>query len=84
MEKVAHLPPEAARAIGQGEVGAALFFSPKSAALFVACARRDGVPTDRLIAICISANTAVALHELTFAEVRIATAPNQDALLAAI
>lgn len=84
MEKAARLSPQAADAIRQGEVGAALFFSPKSAALFAECAARDGLATDRLIAICISANTAAALEKLTFAEIRIAAAPSQDALLACL
>jgi uroporphyrinogen-III synthase len=81
MEKAARLPPQAVDAIRQHEVDAALFFSPKSATLFAECTARDGLATDRLIAICISANTAAALGKLTFAEIRIAAAPNQDALL---
>ena len=84
MERAAHLPPDAANALRQGKVGAALFFSPKSAALFAECAVRDELSTDRLIAICISANTAGALKGLAFAEMRIAAAPNQTALLACI
>ena len=36
---------------------AALFFSPKSAALFAECAARDGLAANRLIAVCISSNT---------------------------
>jgi uroporphyrinogen-III synthase len=84
MEKATHLPPETLRAIRQGTVDAALFFSPKSAALFAECAARDRVAASRLIAICISANTAAALKGMNFAEVRIAAAPNQDALLALI
>jgi len=81
MEKAARLPEQAVQAIRQSEVDAALFFSPKSAALFAECVARDGLATDRLIAVCISANTAAALGKLTFAEIRIAAAPNQDALL---
>jgi uroporphyrinogen-III synthase len=84
MEKAARLPEQAVQAIRQGEVGAALFFSPKSAALFAQCAARDGLVTDHLIVICISANTADALRDLTFAETRIAAAPDQDALLACL
>jgi uroporphyrinogen-III synthase len=84
VEKSAQLPPHASRALRQGEVDAALFFSPKSAALFAECAVRDGLSTDRLIAICISANTADALKGLAFSEMRIASAPNQTALLACI
>jgi len=84
MEKAARLPPQAVAAIRQNEVDAALFFSLKSAALFAECVARDGLPTDRLIAICISAKCAAAFEKLTFAEIRVAAAPNQDALLACI
>jgi uroporphyrinogen-III synthase len=84
MEKATRLPEQAVHAIRQGEVGAALFFSPKSALLFAECVGRDGLATDRLIAICISANTADALKDLTFAEMRVAASPNQDTLLACI
>ncbi|HEV7959622.1 MAG TPA: uroporphyrinogen-III synthase [Rhizomicrobium sp.] len=81
MERGVHLPPHAAEAIRRGEIEAALFFSPKSAELFAACVARDGLSTDRMIAICISANTAKALDGLPFAEMRIAATPDQDALL---
>ncbi|HEX4370418.1 MAG TPA: uroporphyrinogen-III synthase [Rhizomicrobium sp.] len=84
MEKVARLPEQTVQAIRQGEVDAALFFSPKSAVLFAECVTRDDLATDRLIAICISANTATAFEKLTFAEIRVAAAPNQDALLACL
>lgn len=84
MEKAKRLPPQAAAAIREGALDAALFFSPKSAALFAECAARDKLSADRLIAICISANTRDALGGLKFAEIRVASAPNQDALLACI
>ncbi|HUO01375.1 MAG TPA: uroporphyrinogen-III synthase [Rhizomicrobium sp.] len=84
MEKSGHLSAEAVQAIRQGGVQAALFFSPNSAALFAECAARDGLSTDRLIAICISVNTRDALKGLSFAEMRIAAHPNQDALLACL
>ena len=44
MEKATHLSPHAAEAIRRGEIGAALFFSPKSANLFAECVARDGLP----------------------------------------
>ncbi|HXL69949.1 MAG TPA: uroporphyrinogen-III synthase, partial [Rhizomicrobium sp.] len=81
MEKATRLPEQAVQAIRQGEVEAALFFSPKSAALFAECVAKEDLTTDRLIAISISANTAQALKGLSFAEVRIASRPDQDALL---
>lgn len=84
MEKAPELPLPAVEALYKAQLHAALFFSPKSAQLFAECVARAGLSTDRLIAICISANTAQALKDLAFAEIRIAAEPNQAALLAAI
>jgi uroporphyrinogen-III synthase len=84
MEKAIDLPSHAAAAIRQDAVDATLFFSPQSAALFAACVARAGLSTARLIAVCISANTADALKGLEFSAVRIADRPNQDALLACL
>jgi uroporphyrinogen-III synthase len=75
IEKASQLPAEAARALRKGEV---------DAALFAECAARDDLSTERLAAICISANTADSLKGMAFSEVRIAAAPNQDALLACL
>ena len=69
------------RALQENAVQAALFFSPRSAQVFADCAARAGLSTARLMAVCISANTARALDGLAFAEIRIAAAPNQAALL---
>lgn len=84
MEKATHLPQHAVGAIRQGEIEAALFFSPKSAELFATCVTHDGLPLHHIVAICISANTAKALGGLSFAELRIAATPDQQALLARI
>ena len=81
---VDEMPPDAARAISQGKVDAALFFSPRSAEIFASCARRAGLATRALIAVCISDNAAKALKETEFAEIRIAAAPDQDSLLASL
>ncbi|HEY4274298.1 MAG TPA: uroporphyrinogen-III synthase [Rhizomicrobium sp.] len=78
------LPDEAVRALRDGSVKAALFFSPRSAQVFAACLERAGLAATGLTAICISANTANALTGLSFAEVRVAAAPNQSALLACL
>ena len=45
---------------------------------------QDSLPTQSLIAICISAATAAALAPLPFAQTRVANAPNQAALLACL
>jgi uroporphyrinogen-III synthase len=81
VEAAAHLPPLAVQAVQGNDVEAAMFFSPRSAQVFVDCAARAGLSTAGLTAICISANTARALEGQAFAEIRIAAAPNQSALL---
>jgi uroporphyrinogen-III synthase len=75
------LPPAARAGLSQGALDAALFFSPRSARIF--CKLAQGLPTQKLIALCISPVTANALP-LPFREVRIAAAPNQASLLARI
>ena len=84
MEKLEQLPGDVAQAIRHGDVQAALFFSPLSAGLFAECAKKSGISTDRLTAICISPGTARALTDLAFAEIRVAAEPNQAALLACL
>lgn len=79
-----HLPPEAAKALAEGVIDAALFFSPRSARIFRDCVSRENLACDSVLAACISAATAHALTPLRFAAVRIAAAPNQAALLACL
>jgi uroporphyrinogen-III synthase len=74
------LPPDAVAALAAQRVDAALFFSPRSARIFVEQAK--SLRLDALTALCISPATAKALPEDRFAAVRIAARPNQDALLA--
>jgi uroporphyrinogen-III synthase len=64
------------------EIDAALFFSARSAQVFGDCAH--GLDLSPVIAVCISESTAAALTQLSFREVRIASAPNQGALLACL
>lgn len=84
VEATADLPPTAAQALREGAVQAALFFSPRSARVFADCVTRAGLSTAGVIAVCISASTAQALAGLRFADLRVAAAPNQDALLACL
>jgi len=84
VEEAAQLPAAAADALRQGTVQAAMFFSPRSARIFADRVTEARLPTATLIALCISAATAQALEALTFAEMRIAAAPNQAALLACL
>ncbi len=79
VETARELAPEARAALSEGQVDAALFFSPRSAQVF--CELAEGLPTENLIALCISPATAKGLTR-SFGEVRTAAAPNQTALLA--
>ncbi len=79
VEAARELAPEARAALAGEQVDAALFFSPRSAQVF--CELAQGLPTEKLIALCISPATAKGLTR-PFAQVRIADAPNQAALLA--
>lgn len=73
-------------ALVDGQVRAALFFSPASALAFAGAMRRRGpAGCARLVsvtAIAISPATADALYPLPWAGIRVASAPNQDELLA--
>ena len=82
VDAAAELPAQAARALEQGQLDAALFFSPRSARIFVRLITQAGIPTSSLVAICISANTAKALEGLQFSGMRVAATPDQAALLA--
>jgi len=84
VDAAAALPGDVAAALRAGRVQAALFFSPRSAHVFAACLEKAGLTPAGVMAVCISANTACALEGLSFAEVRVAAAPNQSALLACL
>jgi uroporphyrinogen-III synthase len=74
------LPPQAAQALRDGTVDAALFFSPRSAGVFLDQA--EDLPLETVTAFCISPATAAVLPAHRFKAVAVAPAPNQDALLA--
>lgn len=80
IEPAVRLPDEAAKALVEKTLDAAMFFSPRSARIFGVLA--DGLPTENLTAFCISAATAQALTFLSFAHVAVAERPNQEAMLA--
>jgi uroporphyrinogen-III synthase len=82
IEAVTALPADARDALEKSTVDAVMFFSPVSAKIFLeVCA---GITNANLIALCISPSTADVLPPSAFAEVRIAAAPNQAALLALV
>ena len=76
------LPAEAAEALRQGMVDMAMFFSPRSARIFVE--QTQDLKLEALVALCISPATAAVLPQGLFGAVRIAAKPNQEALLALI
>ena len=80
------LPAAVVKALLEGTLDAALFFSPRSARVFKDCIVRARLAQTcpGVIAICISKAAAQALLPLVFAECRIAAKPNQDALLACL
>ena len=78
----AALPEDIRAMFARREIDAALFFSARSAQVFRDCAH--GLDLSPVIAICISDSTAAALAPVPFREVRIASAPNQIALLACL
>jgi uroporphyrinogen-III synthase len=75
------LPAAAAAALRMGEIGAALFYSPRSAAAFRHAVQAEKLSLEEVIAVCISQAAATALEPLVFREVRIAALPNQPSLL---
>jgi uroporphyrinogen-III synthase len=59
-------------------IQAALFYSPRTAAIFTGLAKQTG----EILACCISVSAADALAPLRFREIRVAQRPNQESLLA--
>jgi uroporphyrinogen-III synthase len=73
------LPHQARTALAEGRLDAVMFFSPRTARLFLTLAQ--GLPLAGLTAFCISPATAGALASGIFAQVRVAERPNQAAML---
>lgn len=83
---VALVPANAAIALRDHTLDAVLLFSQRTARIFCERVIEAGLAAQcaRLIAACISPSAANGLLPLKFHEIRIATAPNQDALLACL
>jgi uroporphyrinogen-III synthase len=81
---VESLPEQVVKALQNGALDAAMFFSPRSAQVFVDCIGKAGLGAGcaRLTAFCISQAAAARLAPLTFGALRVAKNPNQEALLA--
>jgi uroporphyrinogen-III synthase len=82
---VASLSPLAVSALCFGAIAFALFFSPRTAAVFARLAGNAGVADrcGRITALSISAAADAALAELPWLDRRVAERPNQAALLEA-
>jgi uroporphyrinogen-III synthase len=80
---VAELNPSAVRALRGGTIDFAMFFSPRTAAVFVTLAGAAGVDEscETVIALSISPATDAALAPIRWLDRRIAERPNQPALL---
>jgi uroporphyrinogen-III synthase len=77
------LRPEAWSALREGRLGAALFFSPDSARAFISACPADA-SVRGVRAVAISPATAAALAPLRWADIRVASRPNQDELLSCL
>ncbi len=80
---VSALSPAAIRALGEGAIDFALFFSPRTAAIFVRLVEAVAIERvcETVSALSISAATDAALGGLTWRERRIPAHPDQQALL---
>jgi uroporphyrinogen-III synthase len=77
--------PAVAAALRGGEIAAAFFFSPRTAATFVSLAAAEAPEAAAaMTAYCLSAAVARAVEKLGWGAVRVAAAPRQAELLAAL
>lgn len=78
------MPEVARKALIQGILRAALFFSAETARVFVRLAKASGLDqnTTNAEAVAIGSETAVALQGVPWRRVRVAAKPTQDEMLA--
>ncbi|MGB8366185.1 MAG: uroporphyrinogen-III synthase [Rhizomicrobium sp.] len=78
------LPVRAADALAENRLDAVLLYSPRTARIFATLLARAGLRDScrAVTALCISQATADALAPVAFRAVRVASHPDQDALLA--
>lgn len=72
------------RALDEGTIDAALFFSPRNAATFVRLATGLEKSCTRMIAIALSPAVAERLAPLPWRRIAVASAPNEASLIAAL
>lgn len=75
------LPPQALAALEAGEVAAALVFSPESGRRLVSLLKAAAADVRGLDALAISHSAAAGLAPLPWRRIRVASHPDQDALL---
>ncbi len=77
------LSHKAASALREGQLDAVLFFSPRSAKLFVTLMQAEGLAAgfDRVIAVALSDAVAEPLNRLQWAEIRTAARSDRRAML---
>lgn len=80
---VAALPPEARQGLYDATIDAALFFSPRTARIFVRLVQREGMAERcaRVAALCLSAAVAEAARTIPWGSLLVAARPEQTALL---
>lgn len=80
---VDNLNPETQVFLTNGKITSALFFSPRTAKVFMQNLERHGLQDclSKVAAYCLSASVAEELKQGSWAEVRIAQKPDQDSLL---
>ena len=85
-ETAQHFSPPLVAALRDRRVDALFFYSPRTAQTFAALAQQDdlGDSCGTVTAYCLSEAVARALSPLTFAALRVAVEPGQEALLAAV
>jgi uroporphyrinogen-III synthase len=83
IDAVDSLPKALAEALRTTALDAVINFSARSASILRSCILKAGLESScvTLVSACISRASAEALAPLRFRELRIAAAPNQDALL---
>lgn len=77
------LTQEAKAAIGAGTVDSVMHYSRRSSAIFVDCARRDGLLREikALTHVCLSNRATEPLREIGAVDIRVARRPDEEALI---
>lgn len=83
---ISAMPAYVRSALASGALDGALFFSPRTARVFVCLCEREGLEAgcSGMLAFCLSAAVADALAGLPWADVRAARHPDRQALLALV